>query len=169
MRVKLRNIIFEFKLSALVWVNLPSMIFAALFEILLRKSWSSQCQLKASKYIAKISWCSESFLKYYSERAEVANINWKLRNMLQELLDVVKVIWNMIESQPTLDKKKLEFLSEKRTSRDIWSTRGGVKISKKIRTSFLNPPLVFLIWKKGYQKMESRFSISISADMKKRV
>ena len=49
----------------------------------------------------------ESFLKYYSERAEVANINWKLRNMLQELLDVVKVIWNMIESQPTLDKKKV--------------------------------------------------------------
>ena len=111
------------------------------FEILLRKSWSSQCQLKASKYIARISWCTESFLKYYSERAEVANINWKIRNMLQELLDVVKVIWNMIESQPTLDKKKLEFLSEKRTSRDIWSTRGGgVKISKKIRTSFLNPP-----------------------------
>ena len=137
MRVKLRNIIFEFKLSALVLVNLPSMICGARFEL---KSWSSQCQLKALKYIAIISWCTESFLKYNSERAEVANINCKLRNMLQELLDVVKVIWNMIESQPTLDKKKLEFLSKKRTSRDIWSTRGGVKISKKIRKSFLNPP-----------------------------
>ena len=71
------------------------------------------------------------FLKYYSKRAEVANINWKFRNMLQELLDVVKVIWNMIESQPTLDKKKLEFLSKKRTWRDIWSTRGGGSKSRK--------------------------------------
>ena len=89
--------------------------------------------------------------------------------MLQELLDVVKVIWNMIESHPIFDKKKLEFLSQKRTSMDICSTRGGggQNFEKNKDVLFESPLSVYLNYKFGlglpsfYQQYQEQYHVNM--------
>ena len=82
-----RDFFFRPKISTFIW-----------FVVELNfKSMNKSDTVKTN--IAKISWCSESFLKYYSERAESANVNWKLRNILRELVDALKVFWNITQKE----------------------------------------------------------------------